>query len=482
MIAKISARPLARRTTTMLALALLLGLAPTMLSSCGKKEEGTAKAQASTGGGKGGGGGPPAGPRSVRVEPSVRGPLALEADLLGEVLAREVVALAPRESGQLLEIRVDEGDRVTAGQVVARLDQTLEQRSRTQAQKRVASSDAQIARQQAEVDAAKREIERRRALVEKNAFPAAELQRLEDDLAVRTQALEVARAQKAEARASVEAASSELDRRIVLAPFDGLVVERHVSPGAQVSPQSPLVTVVDDSTLHFVTRLSEARSASINEDTRATIRLDAAPELELQARVVRIGRLVDRESRTITLELALDLPEGSPVTLRHGMFGRGKLALTELDDVVHIPLGAIEREARVPGDKVTVWTVGADSRAQPVEVEILLVTERRIAVSGLEAGAQVIVSGTRGLQPDAPVVIAASAPTDSAPEAPAGRPDAALAPTEGPQRSPAAAGAGPGAEPEVEPREDAGQSSAGASSNRTDAAAARPSTAPRGTP
>ncbi|MFT6396775.1 MAG: RND family efflux transporter MFP subunit, partial [Bradymonadia bacterium] len=238
-------------------------------------------------------------------------------EFTGELLARDVVALAPDVSGRLAAMLVDEGDSVTAGQRIASLDDEATRRQRAEATARVASAQARVAQAEAQRAQDANEVGRREPLVAQNAFPASELARLRDALAVTEQSVDVARAQVSEAEASLNSLRTALNHTEMTAPFSGLVTERHVTVGAMVSPQSPVLTLVDEASLRFVFRVPEDRLRDLDAGTVAMVQFDAYPEREFEATVSHLGQVVDRESRTVEVRLRV---EAAGAVLRHGMF------------------------------------------------------------------------------------------------------------------------------------------------------------------
>lgn len=345
-------------------------------------------------------------PPGVRVVSAEQRPVARLVEFTGELVAEDMVAVSPYESGRLERLEVDEGDVVEAGQLIGELDSELQRMRQREAEARLDTARAREDQAEAQREQQANEVARRRPLAERNAFPEAELAQLEDQVAVADEAVALADAQVDEARAAVAAARAELERRQIRAPMSGVVIERHASPGDIVSPQAPVVTMVDERSLHFVFPLSEQRLELVVPGTRASIRLDAYPSRRFEAAVWRVGRIVDRESRTVDVKLTV---EADGTSLFHGMFGRGELVAEQVDDGVVIPPEALQTDR----DGATqVWQV-VDGAAQQVPVTVRLATEDAIAVSGLEPGATVIVSPPMGLVPGGPVYVVGGGPTSA---------------------------------------------------------------------
>ncbi len=391
--------------TRWLVLAVALLLVPG--AGCGRDEEGGDAPAAA--GGPGGPGGPGGfgGPTSVRVAQATDGEVERIERFTGDILADRQVQIAPLESGRLTSLLVDEGDVVEAGQRLGALDDELASRRVSELGSAVDEAEARLDLARAERDAQAAEVQRRQALVDRGAFERAELERLQETLAVREQNIALAQAQLANARQAERTADAELGRRGLVSPVAGRVVDRHVVEGAMVTPQTPVVTVIDEGSLELVARVSERRLADVEVGTQARVMLDASPDEALAARVTRIGGVVDPESRTVELRLGVD---AGSIGLRHGMFARGELILDRTSEGVVVPIEALVRG----DDGVAVFRV-VDGVAHRMLVSPIIENERETALAELSPGDLVVLSPPRNLQ-DGGEVVTVGAPQASPPQ------------------------------------------------------------------
>lgn len=343
------------------------------------------------------GGEPP--PTPVRVATARHDDLVRWVEIIGDLEAQRMVEVAPLESGQLVELLVEEGQNVEAETLIGRLDDELQQRHEREASARVETAEAGEAQARAQLEAQQNEVGRRRPLVEQNAFPEADLRQLEDEVAVLEQTVALAEAQVAEAETALRSARDALERRDIRVLFGGVVAQRHVSEGAMVGPQTPIITLVDESSVQLIVRISERELAHVAPGTVAEIQLDAAPDRWFNATVRRVGRVVEPISRTV--ELVLDIDDGASA-LRHGAFVRGRLAAQSTTDVVVVPTGAITYTRE--GEAV-VWTA-EDGTAAQIPVTVVFETEEAAAVDGIAAGVDVILAAPMGLRDGTPIVVA----------------------------------------------------------------------------
>jgi len=339
-------------------------------------------------------------PTSVRTIAARSGALEAYEAFTGEILADVVVDVAPLDSGRLVELTTDEGQTVIAGQTIGALDDDLQELRRAELSAQRNSARQAVATAEAARDEVIREVERRRPLVERGAFSSAEFGRLQDRLLVLDANIAAAEVAVSELDTQLRTAAGQLRRRALVSPASGIVVTRHVDKGAMVTPQTPIITVVDPASLQLVTRIPERRLAQIAPGTRAWVYLDAAAGQRLPAQVIRIGDTVDRVSRTVEVRLQVQPQE---VALRHGMFARGELVVSERPDSVLIPVNALlgaspEEGSGVPPEGAnSVWVVTAGNTIERRAVTVLLESAHQAAVTGVNAGENVVIRPPRSL-------------------------------------------------------------------------------------
>lgn len=366
------------------------GVVPGLGGACSPPEEPAAATSPA--------GPPQAAPRGVRVTRVAERELEEALEVTGEVLARAVVDVAPLGSGRLEGLRVDEGDRVQAGQLIATLDDDTESARRRELEATLASAQARASTARAAVREHERELERRRTLVARGALGTAEVERWEDQLPRLENEVAVLEAAVREIRSTQRTAELNERRRAIRAPIGGLVVTRHVIDGAMVTPQTPVVTIVDEESIEWLVRIHEERLAQITFGSRARARLDARPDEVLAGVVTRVGAVVDREARTVELGVRLDAGE---TRLRHGMFARGEVVISRAERLPSLPVEAVQFSER---EGATVLLV-RDGVVEAVPIEVIFRTRRHVALRGLEVGDPVVVNAPNGLRPGDRVVI-----------------------------------------------------------------------------
>lgn len=229
----------------------------------------------------------------------------------GFVVARRGATVGSQITGQLREVLVHEGDRVAAGQVIARLvdDDARAALVRAQAQAAMAraSLDA-FGHQRTEALAT---LHRREALRDRGFVTAASLDEALADSETLGSRMAEARANIAAVEAGVTAARIALDRHVIRAPFGGVVVGKNVEVGELVSPVSAgggftrtgVASIVDMSSLGVEVDVSEAYIGAITPGQPVALTLDAIPGARFKARVAAVIPSADRNRATVRVAI-----------------------------------------------------------------------------------------------------------------------------------------------------------------------------------
>ena len=207
------------------------------------------------------------------------------------VTARSVAQIAPKVPARILSLSVQAGDKVTAGQIVARLDPTELQSRVDQARSALTAAQALSAKATAD-------WHRTQNLFKQEA---ATQQSLEAAVA----AARGAEAQVAQAKAGIATAESLSAETVLRAPFDGIVVKRNLEPGDMAQLGLPVLTVQSSQQLRVEAAIPEtcARAISIGQSLRAQI-----AGLGRNARIEEIAPAADPQSRTVLVKAGLDGP------------------------------------------------------------------------------------------------------------------------------------------------------------------------------
>jgi len=347
------------------------------------------------------------------------------------VFAREQANIAPRLTAPVGELAVRKGDSVSAGQVLARLENRDLLAQKAEAAASLSDAEASLAKvtsgtlpteierargqaatTQAALSQAQKFYDRRKQLYDQGAIPGRDLLVSETDLAqaktnheVAVKALQLLEGQSKErdiqiARSRVEQArgrlafiEAQLSYSEIRSPFAGTVTEQFLFPGDMARPDTPIFTVADLSVAVARAQVPEANAAEVRKGETCSLRPTDRPEAAYQGTVTVVNRAVDPARRTVEVwcEIA-----NSSAQLRAGAFGNVVIVTGSLKKAIVTPLTAVQFEEGAA--KGAVMVVGKDGKAARREVDTAPAERGSVAVvQGLTAGETVIVEGGYGL-------------------------------------------------------------------------------------
>jgi RND family efflux transporter MFP subunit len=317
--------------------------------------------------------------RPVRVVAVEKLPGGESVTLTGTIQAKEDVGLAFRTGGQLIERLVNVGDKVEAGQVVARLDSEIEQQSLLAARANLAAARAQLAE-------ARNTVGRYEPLVARG-FVA----RQQFDRAVETR--NAAQAQVDAVAAQVAAAENQLSFTTLIADGPGIVTARGAEPGEVVRAGQTIVQLAReggrDAVFDVPPRVLELASAY--DDVRVALSTD--PAVTTKGRVREVAPQADPVTRTFLVRVGLAAP---PPSMRLGSTVTGTVQLGGTPGIA-LPSSALTSAQGNPA----VWVLDPrDNRVALRNVEVIRYELDRVVVGGgLSPGEIVVTAGVQVLRP-----------------------------------------------------------------------------------
>ncbi len=235
-------------------------------------------------------------------------------DASGYVVARRQATVASKITAKMVDLDIEEGDHVKAGQIIARLDDTNIRAALNQAAAQLDYARAGLAETQVNLTNAERDYERQKSLMQGHFVSQAAV----DNAQTSVDAL---RAQLATQRSNVQVvakalsvAERNLDDTIVRAPFTGIVTVKAAQPGEMVSPISAgggftrtgIGTIVDMDSLEIQVDVNENFINRVRADQQASARLNAYPDWQIPAHVIAVIPTADRSKGTVTVRIAID--------------------------------------------------------------------------------------------------------------------------------------------------------------------------------
>lgn len=239
------------------------------------------------------------------AEPSAEDGMFPEAPLDCIVRPQGTTELSSEEEGVLAEILVDRGEAVRRGQVVARLDNRLQESAVDLARIRAESDDA-VAAGRARVNFRQEEFSRMTELHSKNVTSAASLDETAVQLRLAELELKTAATEKRIAEAELDQALLRLDRREIRSPIDGIVVRITASPGEFAHEAAPVMTIAELDPLHVEAYLPIELYPETAMGQEAEITIGAPINAQRTATVSAIDKIFDAASGTFGVRL--DLP------------------------------------------------------------------------------------------------------------------------------------------------------------------------------
>jgi len=325
--------------------------------------------------------------------------LAITVRLPGELQPYEVVAVYPKVTAFVDSINVDRGSAVKTGQLMAHLVAPEIAAQRAEAQSKLQGAEAQ--RGEAEAKLASDDSTYQR-LKSASATPGVVAG---NDLEVAQKAVEADRARLESVREGAQAARSalkslsEMEGYLQLrAPFDGVVTERNVHPGALVGPASgsgmgvPIVRVEKTSRLRLLVPVPEKYVAGMKEGANVQFSVPAFPNQTFSGKVARIAHSLDVRTRTMPVELDVTNSDGR---LASGMFPEVVWPVSRSQPTLFVPTSAVARTT-----EATFVVRIRDGNTEWINVQSGEVDGKQTEVFGdLREGDDVAVRGTDELRP-----------------------------------------------------------------------------------
>jgi membrane fusion protein, multidrug efflux system len=337
-------------------------------------------------------------------------PLDITVRLTGEIVPSESVAIYPKVTGFVEWIGVDRGSRARAGEPIVRLSAPEIDSQRAEAESKEQSAEAQRIEAEARLASDEGTYQRLR---DASATPGV-IAGNELEVAQRTAEADRARVRalqqsEAAAKAALEALRETERYLLIRAPFDGVITERNVHPGALVGPAAgtgpslPMLRIETLDRLRLVVAVPEADVSEVPGGTEVGFTVAAFPGEIFKGRVARAARSVDVKTRTMPVELDVENRSGR---LLPGMFPEVSWPVRRPHPTLFVPASAVARTT----ERVFVVRV-RDGAVQPVEVTTGASSGDLVEVFGdLREGDAVALRGTDELRPGTRVT-----PRDRAP-------------------------------------------------------------------
>jgi RND family efflux transporter MFP subunit len=309
----------------------------------------------------------------------------------GNLEPEEQATVRAEVGGAVLQTMAEQGDRVSAGAVLARIDDAAMRESELAARSAVTTM-------QNAAEIAKRQVDRSEALIKAGAIA-------ERDLELVRNQYSNAEAQLANARAQLANAQKQLGKATVHAPFSGVVSARQVSAGDVVQMGGAMYTVVNPSTMRLEASVPADQLSAVRVNAPVDFVVNGYPNRKFTGRVTRINPVADPTTRQVRLIVSLPNTNG---ILVGGLFADGHVA-SEVRTAPILPTSAVDER----GLKPYVMRI-KNGMVQKTEVELGIrdaATETVEVRSGVQPGDTILLGAARGISEKTPVKVSAAVDT-----------------------------------------------------------------------
>tara|TARA_R110002072_G_scaffold5753_1_gene35989 strand:+ start:177 stop:1232 length:1056 start_codon:yes stop_codon:yes gene_type:complete len=309
--------------------------------------------------------------------------------LVGEIVARDTLTASFPAGGRIASVEVEQGDKVAAGAVLARMESVQQEQA-------LRAAEAGVATAQADYRQAQADLERQNALIERGATTRIARDSAEDARTISEGVL-------AQAQADFDQARKALEDTVLLAPAAAEVTNRMGEPGQVLGAAQPVVKLAIGTALDAVFDVPEALLTT--ETHSETIQLDLLDTVGegFSGTVREVSPLVDASTGTVEVTVSV---QNAPARASYGDAVRGTVR-RQVDDRMALPFTAISATRDGPA----VWVVDPETRTvslQQVDID-RFETARMILKNGLEEGTIVVTDGAQLLYPGRTVTYQESA-------------------------------------------------------------------------
>jgi len=311
---------------------------------------------------------------NVVVSKVTTGTIAPEGEFIGTVYYLEVSDVSAEVNGTVKIIKFEEGQRIRKGRVLVKLDSNLLQKD---LQARVASHEQILS----DLERARKNLARLENLYEKKIIA----ERDYDDQMFQVKSLEK---KSAALKAQVERLEIELKKKVIRAPFKGVIIKRHVARGEWLSPGATVATVARDDAVDIIVEVPEEviRYLKLGMAVKAT-----AAGKEKNGRIVAIIPKGDILTRTFPVKVRIN----NPTSLLEGMEARVRLPTAQKIDALFVP-----RDALLSMSEKTVIVAVVDSKAVIIPTKVVGYQGMKAGINAekISEGMKVVVKGNERLR------------------------------------------------------------------------------------
>lgn len=283
-------------------------------------------------------------PILYKTESVTRQDLSITVSATGTLEPVNKVDVGVEISGTLKEVLVDFNDQVKAGDVMARIDTEQLEAQKKQAEANLAQAKAQLAQARASVTEASAQASRAKVLKERGFVSDQGLETAIANASRANAAIAAAKAQVALAEAALDANKTNLDKAVIRAPIDGIVLSRLVEPGQTVAAafQTPtLFTLAEDlSHMELQVDIDEADIGTVKAGQSALFTVDAYPGRNFSAKILAVHNAPETVQGVVTYEAVMAVTNDD-LALKPGMTATADILVNHLENALTVPNAAL---------------------------------------------------------------------------------------------------------------------------------------------
>jgi len=234
----------------------------------------------------------------------------------GYVTARREATVSSKITGKVTEVLIEEGVKVTEGQVLARLDDTNGQASLHLARAQVDAAKAALEETRVRLREAEQEWQRQKALITATVATQSDYDHAEAAMLALRARLAQQLTDITVSERTVAIWQQQLEDTIIRAPFPGVITSKNAQPGEMISPMSSggftrtgICTVVDMDSLEIEIDVNESYINRVVAGQQVEATLDAYPDWKIPCRVIAIIPSADRQKSTVRVRVGFDQPD-----------------------------------------------------------------------------------------------------------------------------------------------------------------------------
>jgi RND family efflux transporter MFP subunit len=323
----------------------------------------------------------------------------------GYVTARRQATVSSKVTGKIVEVYIEEGMPVKAGQVLARLDSSVATRGLAVANAEATAAASALEETRVRIHQAQLDLDRAEQLTRSEISSRSDLDRARAERDAARARLAAQRDQLASAQRQADLQRQGVEDTIIRAPFDGIVVTKDAQPGEMISPVSGgggftrtgVGTVVDMASLEIEVDVNEAYINRVHPDQKIEAVLDAYPEWKIPGHVITAVPTADRQKATVKVRIAFDQKDARVLPdmgVKVAFITDEPASAAAVQTTVEVPKAAMRRD----GEEDIVFLL-KDGKAErrAVKVSATEGETTRIA-SGVNEGETVIIEGPPDLK------------------------------------------------------------------------------------